>query len=92
MSPIIIAKTTADWLQLGGTIAALVVGAFGIGANWGGKEFEPQIQANTVAIDSMRTRGDSVGRAIQSLDNKVDRVLCYIESQVEGFNQIRCAR
>lgn len=93
MSPLNAIRSTGELIQIVAMIGSVGVGAFGIGVNWGKKpDLAPQVKANTVAIDSMRVWNDSVGGAIDVLDAKVDRILCYIESEAEGFNQIRCAR
>lgn len=86
-------KSVQDVTSLFAMLGTVAVGSFGIGMNLGTKEdLTPQVKANRVAIDSMRVRDDSISRAIYLLDEKVNRVLCYVESQAEGINQIRCAR
>lgn len=82
-----------DWAQIAAVIGSLLVATYGAGVAWGMREkMEPRMQAQELITDSMARTQSDFDRRLDEVDAKLDRVLCYLESESSGFDAIRCAR
>lgn len=82
-----------DWAQIAAVIGSLLVATYGAGVAYGMREkMEPRMQAQEIITDSMARTQTDFDRRLDEVDAKLDRVLCYLQSEAENFDAIRCAR
>lgn len=69
--------------QLIMVISSVAMGAYGVGKLSGEKvDLEPQVRANSLAIDSLRVRTDSIGRGIADIKDELQVVGCWTRQQI----------
>lgn len=88
MSPIHAIKSMSEIGQLVMVVGSVAAAAYGIGINAGQKpDLEPQVRANTKAIDSLRVRTDSIGRDIADIKEELQVVGCWTRQQIRKSNE-----
>lgn len=91
MSPFNAIRSTSDFVQMAAMIGSVALGAFGIGVNIGKEpDLEPQVKANTVAIDSLRAQSTQIARDLAELAKNTKTSTCILSLQVTADDPIKC--
>lgn len=91
MSPVAAIKGMSDVAQVFALVGSISIGAFGIGVGLGKKpDLEPQVKANTVAIDSLRVQSSQIARDLAELAKNTKTSTCILSLQVTQEDPVKC--